>query len=51
MTLVPVAPSDAAIRDEAVTAAVLPAYKDRCGEVCAAKWNETIGAAQGVVIR
>lgn len=51
MTLVPVAAGDAAIRDDAVVAAVLPAYKERCGEACAASWNDTIGAQQGVKIK
>ncbi|MEQ8503542.1 MAG: TRAP transporter substrate-binding protein [Sneathiellaceae bacterium] len=51
MTLVPLAEGDAAIRDEAVTAAVLPAYKDRCGADCATKWNETIGKVQGATIQ
>ena len=49
MTLVPVTDADIALRNEAANAAVLPAYKERCGDACAAAWNETIGAASGFV--
>ncbi len=50
MTLVPASEADMALMADAATMAVLPAYKDRCGEACAATWNETIGAAMGFVI-
>ncbi len=47
MTLVPVSAADETLRVEALSAAVLPAFKERCGEACAQTWNETIGAAMG----
>ena len=51
MTLVPVTDADIALRKKALTEAVLPAFKKRCGDECAAKWNETIGKSMGVQIR
>jgi len=51
MTLVPVSEADIALRNEAANMAVLPAYKERCGEDCAAAWNATIGAASGFEIK
>ncbi|WP_306259592.1 TRAP transporter substrate-binding protein [Pararhizobium sp. IMCC21322] len=50
MTLVPVTDADRALRTEAANVAVLPAYKERCGEECSAAWNATIGAAMGFTI-
>lgn len=50
MTLVAMTDADRALTKEAVNAAVLPAYKDRCGDECAAAWNATIGAAMGFTI-
>lgn len=50
MTLVPITDADMALMQEAATEAVLPAYRDRCGETCTAAWNETIGAAMGFTI-
>ncbi|MCR9136671.1 MAG: TRAP transporter substrate-binding protein [Alphaproteobacteria bacterium] len=50
MTLVPVTEEDDALRLEALTSAVLPAFKDRCGDACAKAWNETIGKLMGVSI-
>lgn len=50
MTLVPISDGDKTLRDEAVLAAVLPAYKERCGDECAAAWNDTIGKVMGVSI-
>lgn len=51
LTLVPVSDADLAIRNEAVTAAVLPAYKARCGQDCATAWNDTIGKTMGIAIQ
>lgn len=51
MTLVPISETDLKLREEAANMAVLPAYKDRCGEDCAAAWNDTIGAAMGFSIK
>lgn len=51
MTLVPTSDADKALMSEAATAAVLPAYKERCGDACATAWNETIGAAMGFEIK
>lgn len=50
MTLVPISDGDLALRQEAANMAVLPAYKERCGDECAAAWNDTIGAAMGFTI-
>lgn len=51
MTLVPASDADMALMAEAATEAVLPAYRDRCGDDCATAWNETIGAAMGFEIQ
>lgn len=51
MTLVPATDADMALMAEAAKSAVLPAYKERCGEACTAAWNETIGAAMGFEIK
>ncbi len=50
MTLVPVTDADRTLRDNAANNAVLPAYKERCGDECAAAWNGTIGKAMGFTI-
>lgn len=50
LILVPVTDSDQALRDEIANTAVLPAYKERCGDECAAAWNATIGEATGFTI-
>jgi len=51
MTLVPISDVDIALRTEAANMAVLPAYKERCGDGCAMAWNETIGAVMGFEIK
>ena len=51
MTLVPATDADMALLQAAAVEAVLPAYKERCGDECATIWNETIGAALGQVIK
>ncbi len=51
MTLVPATDADMALMIEAANMAVLPAYKERCGDDCAAVWNGTIGAAMGFEIK
>lgn len=50
MTLVPATAADEALVSEALASAVLPAFKERCGDACAKTWNDTIGAAMGVAI-
>lgn len=50
MTLVPLTDADKALRDEAVKAAILPAFADRCGADCVTAWNATIGDKLGVAI-
>ena len=50
MTLVPATEADMALLQEAAVKAVLPAYKTRCGDECAATWNTTIGKALGFKI-
>lgn len=51
MTLVPASEADMALMAEAANMAVLPAYKERCGDACATAWNATIGAAMGFEIK
>lgn len=51
MTLVPLTDSDEALRAEAVSAAILPAFAERCGEACVADWNASVGGVLGVTIR
>jgi TRAP-type C4-dicarboxylate transport system substrate-binding protein len=53
MTLVPVTPADEAKIKAAVTASVLPLWKQTCNKVdpkCAEAWNATVGAARGYKI-
>ena len=50
LTLVPITDGDVALRKEAAITAVLPAYKERCGDTCASAWNATIGKAMGFTI-
>ena len=50
MTLVPVTEADDALRRDALTSVILPAFAERCGAGCAATWNETIGATMGLAI-
>lgn len=53
MVMVELGPNDAARVKEAATAAVLPIWKESCNAVsadCTAIWNETVGAAAGLVI-
>jgi TRAP-type C4-dicarboxylate transport system substrate-binding protein len=51
MTLVAATDADMALMAEAANKAVLPAYKERCGEDCATAWNATIGNAMGFEIK
>ncbi|MEP2642308.1 TRAP transporter substrate-binding protein [Roseobacter sp.] len=51
MTLVAATPADIALMADAATNAVLPAYKDRCGDDCTTVWNGTIGAAMDFEIK
>lgn len=50
MVLVTASDTDLALSKEAAAKAVLPAFKARCGDECAAAWNQTIGAAMGLSI-
>lgn len=50
MKLVPATPADAALRKEALTKAILPAFAQRCGAECVTMWNEVIGKPLGVRI-
>jgi TRAP-type C4-dicarboxylate transport system substrate-binding protein len=53
MTLVDVSPADAAKVKAAVSAVVLPIWKEACNKVdptCTKTWNETAGQAAGLVI-
>ncbi len=51
MILVPITDADLALRQEAANTAVLPAYKERCGDACASAWNATIGKAMSFTIK
>lgn len=51
MSLVPATDADMSLMADAAKMAVLPAYKERCGDDCAAIWNNTIGAAMGFDIK
>lgn len=51
MTLVAATEADMAMMKEAANVAVLPAYKERCGDACAAAWNDTVGTAMGFAIQ
>jgi hypothetical protein len=53
MTLVPVTAADEAKIKAAVTATVLPLWKQTCNKVdpkCSDTWNATVGAARGYKI-
>lgn len=43
MKLVPVTPADEALRKDALTKAILPAFAQRCGAECVTMWNTVIG--------
>jgi hypothetical protein len=43
MKLVPVTPEDEALRKDALTKVILPAFAGRCGPDCVTTWNGTIG--------
>lgn len=43
MKLVPVTPADEALRKEALSKAILPAFAQRCGAECVQMWNTVIG--------
>ena len=48
MTLVTPSEEDLALRDKIATDVVLARWADRCGEDCAATWNQTVGAVLGL---
>jgi TRAP-type C4-dicarboxylate transport system substrate-binding protein len=50
MKLVPVTAADEALRKDALTKAILPAFAQRCGAECVTNWNATIGQSLGVRI-
>jgi TRAP-type C4-dicarboxylate transport system substrate-binding protein len=50
MTLVPVTADDEALRKDALTKAILPAFAQRCGAECVTTWNGTVGKFLGVSI-
>lgn len=50
MTLVPVTAEDEALRRDALTSVILPAFAQRCGAECVATWNASVGAHLGVSI-
>ena len=43
MKLVPVTPADEALRKDALSKAILPAFAQRCGAECVQLWNSVIG--------
>lgn len=50
LTLVELSDADRATVRETVETAVLPAWGERCGEDCIARWNESVGKAAGITI-
>lgn len=48
MTLVTPSAEDLALRDTIATDVVLARWAERCGEDCAANWNETVGPILGL---
>ncbi len=50
MTLVPIGDSDRAKHKELMQDVVLVAWAKRCGEDCAAEWNDTVGQVVGLEI-
>ena len=48
MTLVEPTEADLALRDTIATDVVLARWAERCGEECAANWNETVGPILGL---
>ena len=48
MTLVEPSEADLALRDTIATDVVLSRWAERCGEDCAANWNETVGPILGL---
>ncbi|WP_424974449.1 TRAP transporter substrate-binding protein [Dinoroseobacter sp. S124A] len=48
MTLVEPSAEDLALRDTIATDVVLARWAERCGEDCAANWNETVGPILGL---
>lgn len=48
MKLVEPSADDLAIRDEIATDVVLSRWAERCGEECAANWNDTVGKVLGM---
>ncbi len=48
MTLVEPSDADLEIRDQIANDVVLARWADRCGEDCAANWNETVGEVLGM---
>lgn len=48
MTLVEPSADDLAMRDKVATDVVLARWAERCGEECAANWNETVGPILGL---
>lgn len=50
MKLVPATPADQALRKDALSKAILPAFAQRCGAECVALWNDIIGKPLGVKI-
>jgi TRAP-type C4-dicarboxylate transport system substrate-binding protein len=50
MKLVPATAADEALRKEALTKAILPAFAQRCGAECVTMWNDIIGKPLGVKI-
>jgi TRAP-type C4-dicarboxylate transport system substrate-binding protein len=51
MTLVPVTEADSRLRVDALRAAILPSFAQRCGADCVTRWNATIGQALNITLR
>ena len=51
MKLVTPSDADLAARDKVATEVVLARWAERCGEECAANWNETVGSILGLTAK
>lgn len=51
LKLVKPSESDLKARDKAVSDVVLRNWAKRCGDACAAKWNEMVGSKYGLVAK
>jgi TRAP-type C4-dicarboxylate transport system substrate-binding protein len=51
MVAIPMTAQDDALRQQLLRSHILPSWLRRCGPECAAIWNRTIGAVQGITVQ